>query len=282
MGFVCRSAVAVLAAASAAVAQGQPPGPPRPAEIPSGLRSPPDIVPLGPRAQEQPGVPADWIATWDDLWKRRDDPAVLKQLQDLLQEHLAGEPNGFDTTRRHASLVAWEADGEPDGSDEKAAKGKTAWEAGDKAIQANPADVRGHYFSGVGVGLYSEGVGILTALSQGLEGKFRERLLAALRIDKDFLDGAPQVVWGRYFFKLPWPKRDLDESIRVLRTAVRTHPGNWRAKLYLADSLIVNGLEGQDDEAHQLVQQILDAPGGHDPPEEQRVKELARRWKSKH
>jgi hypothetical protein len=107
-------------------------------------------------------------------------------------------------------------------------------------------------------------------------------MLAALRIDKDFQDGAPQVVWGRYFFKLPWPKRDLDESIKVLRAAVRSHPNNWRAKLYLADSLIVNGLEGQDDEAHALVQQILDAPGGRDPPEEKRVKEMARRWKSKH
>jgi hypothetical protein len=282
MGLACRNAVAVLAAASAAAAQGQPPDPRRPSEPIPGLRIPPEIVPLGPKAQERPGVSADWMAAWDDLWKRRDDPAVLKQLEDILQQHLAEEPNGFETTRRQASLVAWEADGEPDGSDDKAAKGKIAWEAGDKAIQANPADVRGHYFSGVGVGLYSEGVGILTALSQGLEGKFRERLLAALRIDKDFLDGAPQAVWGRYFFKLPWPKRDLDESIRVLRTAVRTHPGNWRAKLYLADALIVNGLEGQDDEAHKLVQQILDAPGGHDPPEEKRVKELAHKWKSKH
>jgi hypothetical protein len=279
----CRSAVAVLAAACAAVAQGQPPGPPRATDqLPSGLQMPAEIIHAAPKVHDRPGAPAEWMATWDDLWKRRDDAAAIKQLEALTEQHLAEDPNGFETTRRQASLVAWEADGESDGSDEKAAKGKIAWEAGDKAIQANPSDVRGHYFSGVGVGLYSEGVGILTALSQGLEGKFRERMLAALRVDKDFQDGAPQVVWGRYFFKLPWPKRDLDESIRVLRAAVRSHPGNWRAKLYLADSLIVNGLEGQDDEAHQLVQQILDAPGGQDPPEERRVKEMARRWKSKH
>jgi len=263
MRLACRSAMAVLSAASAAAAQGQPPGPPRPTDqLPSGLQMPAEIIPLSPRAHDRPGASAEWMAIWDDLWKRRDDPAALKDLDALTEQHLAEDPNGCE--------------------DEKAAKGKIAWEAGDKAIQANPGDVRGHYFSGVGVGLYSEGVGILTALSQGLEGKFRERMLAALRIDKDFLDGAPQVVWGRYFFKLPWPKRDLEESIRVLRIAVRSHPGNWRAKLYLADALIVNGLEGQDDEAHQLVQQILDAPGGRDPPEEKRVKELARRWKSKH
>jgi hypothetical protein len=283
MRVATRSAVVVLAAASAAMGQGQPPGPPRPTDLlPSGLQMPADIIPPGPKPQTRAGRPADWMAAWDDLWKRRDDPAVLHELEEMIEEHLAGDPDGFETTRRKASLVAWEADGEPDGSEAKAAKGKIAWESGDKAIQANASDVRGHYYSGVGVGLYSEGVGILTALSQGLEGKFRERMLAALRIDKDFQDGAPQVVWGRYFFKLPWPKRDLDESIKVLRAAVRSHPNNWRAKLYLADSLIVNGLEGQDDEAHALVQQILDAPGGRDPPEEKRVKEMARRWKSKH
>jgi len=283
MPLATRSAVAVLAAASAAGAQGQPPGPPRPTDqLPSGLQMPADIIPPGARPQARPGAAGEWIAAWDDLWKHSDDPASLHKLEDIIEEHLAGDPDGFETTRRKAALEAWEADGEAEGSDVKAAKGKIAWEAGDKAIQANASDVRGHYYSGVGVGLYSEGVGILTALSQGLEGKFRERILAALRIDKDFLDGAPQVVWGRYFFKLPWPKRDLDESIKVLRAAVRSHPKNGRAKVYLADSLIVNGLEGQDDEAHALVQQVLDAPDGRDPPEEKRVKEMARRWKSKH
>jgi len=276
------AAVAVLSAAFAASGQGQPAGPPRPADAAPAPQIPPDIVPPGPKPQDRPGGSADWMAAWDDLWKRRDDPAVLRDLERMTEEHLAQDPNGFETTRRQAALVAWEADGEPDGSDDKAAKGKIAWEAGDKAIQANPGDVRGHYFAGVGLGLYSEGVGILTALSQGLEGKFRERLLAALRIDKDFQDGAPQVVWGRYFFKLPWPKRDPDESIRVLRAALRGHPGNWRAKFYLAESLYLNKLPGQEDEAQALVQQILDAKGGRDPPEEKRIQEMARKWKAKH
>ena len=175
--------------------------------------------------------------------------------------------------------MAWEADGEPDGSEDKAAKGKVAWEAGDKAIQANPGDVRGHYFSGVGVGLYSEGVGILIALSQGLEGKFRERLLAPLRIDKDFLDGAPQVVWGRYFFKLPWPKRNLGEATKVLTEAVGTHPTNLRAKLYLADCYAD---ADRVEEGLKLVREVLDAPPGQDPPEERRLKKKAKNWIEAH
>src|SRR5207237_1204259 len=108
-------------------------------------------------------------------------------------------PDGFESNWRKAALVAWEADGEPDRSQSKSAKGKIAWEAADKAIRANQNDVRGHYYAGIGVGLYSEGVGVLAALSQGLEGKFRERVLAALRSNKDFLDGPPRPDGGRDF-----------------------------------------------------------------------------------
>jgi hypothetical protein len=273
-------AVAVLAVAGAAVAQAQQPPVPQPNRPPPPTQIPPDIVPGSGNA---PRSSADWVAEWDDAWKHRNDPAAIQRLEQLVDDHLAQDPDGFETNWRKAALVAWEADGEPDGSQTKAAKGKIAWEAADKAIRANQADVRGHYYAGVGVGLYSEGVGVLAALSQGLEGKFRERILAALRINKDFLDGAPQVVWGRYFFKLPWPKRDPEESIKVLRVAVKTHPNNWRAKLYLADSLLLNGLPGQDDEAYQLVDRIIAAPGGAgDPAEEARIKERARQWKSKH
>jgi hypothetical protein len=281
MGVARRSAIAILAAAGAAVAQEQPPEPPRSTDrYPSGLQMPPEIV--AGQSRPQPRTSAEWMAEWNDLWKRRGEADAIRRLEQLLEENLSDDPSGFEISWRQAALIAWEADGEPDGSQEKAAKGKVAWEAGDRAINANQNDVRGHYYAGVGVGLYSEGVGILTALSQGLEGKFRERLLVALRINKDYLDGAPQVVWGRYFYKLPWPKRDLDESIKVLRVAVRTHPNNWRAKLYLADSLVLNQLEGQDEEAHQLVDEILAAHGGRDPPEEARIKERARKWKQKH
>src|SRR5258708_37157582 len=192
---------------------------------------PPEV---GPPVATQPGLapaegPAGWRERFDDLWQKRDEPGVDKQLEGIVREQLAVEPRSFEANWRLASLLNWEADG-TDG-DEKAALGKQAWEVGDKAILANPQDVRGHYYSGVGVGLYSEGVGILTALSQGLEGKFRDRLQAALKIDKNFLDGAPQVVWGRYFYKLPWPKRDVDESIRVLTQTVKSHPPNSPAQI---------------------------------------------------
>jgi hypothetical protein len=221
--------------------------------------------------------PAGWREHFDELWHRRDEPGMEKQLEQILQQVLAVEPRSFEANWRLASLCNWQADVKE--ADEKAALGKKAWDAGDKAIAANAADVRGHYNAAVGIGLYSEGVGIITALSQGLEGKFRDRILAALRIDKDYLDGAPQVVWGRYFFKLPWPKRDVGQATKVLEEAVRTHPSNLRAKLYLADCYA----DGDKvDEGRKLAQQILAAPEGNDPPEARRMKKKARDWLEAH
>jgi hypothetical protein len=258
-----------LAIAAPAVAQPAPPGPPpvRQPEVQSN-------APL-------PSVPADgpagWMEKWDELWKKRDQPATVKELRQLLDQQLTVDSRSFEASWRLASLLNWEADGGE--GDRKADLGKQAWEAGDKAILAKPGDVRGHYQAGTGIGLYSEGVGILTALSQGLEGKFRERIQTALKIDKDYLDGAPQVVWGRYFFKLPWPKRDVDKSVEVLMEAVRTHPDNLRAKLYLADSL---NDSGKGDEAKRFAQDVIDSRVTKDPAEEKRVKELARKWLSSH
>ena len=223
--------------------------------------------------------PAGWRERFDELWRRRDDRAAVPELHQILSQQLAAEPRSFEANWRLAALYNWEAGAPALDGDRKAELGKKAWEAGDKAIDARPGDARGQYQAATGIGLYSEGVGILTALSQGLEGKFRERMQAALRIDKDWNEGAPQVVWGRYFYRLPWPKRDVDESIRVLAVLVETHPRNLRGKLYLADSLAE---AGSVDDARKLIQQVLDAPAGNDAPEDRRVKELAREWTRNH
>ena len=277
-----------LVASSAAVAQG-PAAPAQPAAV-QGPRAPQDGNQQGQQAGKPapdggataaPGTPPgsvqDFAAHFDEVWMRRDQKGAEKELYLILKPELTSNPESFEANWRLASLLNWQANSTE--GDLKASLGKGAWNAGDKAILARPDDVRGHYQAGTGSGLYAEGVGILTALSQGLEGKFRDRLQAALRINKDYLDGAPQVVWGRYFYKLPWPKRDVGESLKVLREAVKTHPNNWRAKIYLADSLVE---EGKTEEGRKLVQEVLDAKGGEDPPEEKRMKDLARQWMSGH
>ena len=257
-------ALAVLVAAPLLA---QPAAPPPP---------PPAKPTAAPQASAEP-QPSSWTAKFDDLWSRRDQSSALKEMHAILDQQLAADPHSFEANWRLASLYNWEANGTE--GDRKAELGKMAWEAGDKAILGRPGDVRGQYYAGLGVGLYSEGIGILTALAQGVEGKFRERMMAALRIDKNYLDGAPQVVWGRYFYKLPWPKRDVDQSIKVFEEAIAGHPNNWRARIYLADSLAD---QGKTEDARRFVQDVLDARNGNDPPEDRRLLDLAKKWMGSH
>jgi hypothetical protein len=260
-----------------------PATPPKAAAAAPAAAAPAAAAPAAaaPAAAAPAAAPAaeSFADKFDQQWKKRDQAAAIKEMHALVDKELATNANSFDANWRLASLYNWEANAPGLSGDDKAALGKKAWEAGDKAIAAKPDDVRGHYQSGTGVGLYSEGVGIITALSQGLEGKFRERLLTAQKIDKDYLDGQPQVVWGRYFFKLPWPKRDVDQSIKVLEDCIGGHPDNWRAKLYLADSLAD---QGKIEDARRFAQDVLDARNGQDPPEDHRLKEMAKKWIASH
>src|SRR5438445_11665373 len=114
MRSVCRSAVVLLAVAAAAAAQGQPPGP-RPAnQPPPTSQLPAEIVPDSNKPQGTPG--GDWVAEWDDTWKRRNDPAAIQRLEALADQHLAQDPDGFESNWRKAALIAWEACREPAGS----------------------------------------------------------------------------------------------------------------------------------------------------------------------
>jgi len=233
-----------------------------------------------PPAAPEAAAPASesWTERFDRLWHQREDPKVMQEISALAKEQQAKQPKDYDANWRLASVLVWEADGLPDG-DQKASVAKQAWEIAEKAVEARPKEVQGQYYAGTGLGLYSEGVGILTALRQGLEGKFRSYSLAALRINRDFLDGGPLVLWGRYFFKLPWPKRDVGQSIKVLTNTLVKHPTNLRAKLYLADALLADDKKA---EARKQIDEIAAAPTGVDPPEDHRIKSRAAQWVKEH
>ncbi len=240
----------------------------------------PSTKPAAPAPTPAESTPAaeSWTARFDRLWPLREDPKVLEEARNLAKAAQSKNPTDYDANWRLASVMVWEADGLPDG-DQKAAVGKQAWETAEKAIALKPKEVEGQYYAGTGLGLYSEGVGILTALRQGLEGKFRGYSLAALRINRDFLNGGPLLLWGRYFFKLPWPKRDVGQSIKVLTNCLVKHPANLRAKLYLAEALLSDDKKA---EARKQIEQITAAPPGADPAEDHRIKNRAAQWMKEH
>jgi tetratricopeptide (TPR) repeat protein len=228
----------------------------------------------GPAA---PGAPrADLEALYaevDAAHARRDDPAEEALLGDRLAAAERQAPGDYGVLWRVARFQNWLADDPSIPGEEKSRRGKRAWDAAEKAIRANPDGFEGHYYAALGMGNYSLGIGILKALSQGIEGKFKERLSRAEKLRPDFEAGAIPTAWGRFWFKLPWPKYDAKKSRRALEQALKMNPDNVRAHIYLAE---LHEKEDRGDEARREWERAAAAePGRYDAPEERRWQAVA-------
>ncbi len=214
------------------------------------------------------------LAQVDDDYRHRDEPGRIDDMKAQLAAAEKEAPNDYGVLWRQARLYFWLSDDPSIPDREKSTLGKRAWEYGDRAAAVNPKGVEGWYFAAVGMGNYSLGIGILSALAQGIEGKYKERLGKAEAIDPTFYDGGIQNAWGRFWFKLPWPKYDAEKSERALLQALKMNPQNVRARVYLAD---LYRKEHHPKEAKaQLEKALAHPPGAYDAPEERRMQKVAR------
>jgi tetratricopeptide (TPR) repeat protein len=126
------------------------------------------------------------------------------------------------------------------------------------------------------VGNYSLGIGVVSALMKGLEGKFRERLARAEAIAPGFEAGAVPMSWGRLYYELPWPKHDAARSEKYLREAIARNGDNVRAHVYLGDLLLDEGRREEARAAYQRAVAVVVVLGAGDPPEQLRWQVVAR------
>ncbi|RKH64415.1 hypothetical protein D7V93_07465 [Corallococcus llansteffanensis] len=213
------------------------------------------------------------LSQLDALFAKRNDAESLKALEAGLKDALTAEPEDFELAWRKARILQWQADG----ATEKKLKmvlGKQTWEAGDKAAKLQPARVEGYYFAACGIGSYSQAVGIMKALGDGLEGKFNERLDTALKLDPGYDYGGPWLVKGRYYFELPWPKRDLSKSVTFYEKAIAKYPQSLRAYLYLAETLLK---DGKAEKARDAIEKVKQGSTAYNPAEGQRVQQWAKK-----
>lgn len=213
------------------------------------------------------------IARSDAAYLRRDEPGALDEVRRPLEDAARLAPGDYGVLWRLARLEFWLADDPAVRDEEKSRLGKRAWEYGERAIAAAPDRVEGYQYAAAGMGNYGLGIGVFKALRQGIEGKLKDRLSHAEKIDPAFEHGAIQTAWGRLWFKLPWPKYDGAKSERALLAALRLNPDNVRARVYLAD---LYRKEGHDREADEQLRRALAAPPGrYDAPEERRWQRVA-------
>jgi tetratricopeptide (TPR) repeat protein len=213
------------------------------------------------------------VASLDGLWKERGDTAKADDAIRVGTTALAAHPDDVELMYRLARATLWVGDGE-ENNDRKQKLGRDVWDLGERMVKAKPSWVGGHYYAAAGIGIYSQAVGILRALGEGLEGKFNERLDKAIELDQKFQKEMPLIAKGRYYFELPWPKRNLGKSATWYRKALTLDPNNLRATAWLAETL------WRDGDVAGARAQLAKVQEGHvpdDPPEEARVKSIARK-----
>jgi hypothetical protein len=250
---------AALLAPAAALAQAAAPAEaPREAPAPAAERAPEAL-----------------LAEIDAAYRRRDAPGVLDAMGAKLEAAEKRWPGDYEVLWRLARHYFWRADEPAVDRKEKSRLGRRAWDYGDRATAANPDRVEGWDFAAAGMGNYALGIGVISALRQGIEGKFKERLSRAEQLDAGFENGAIQTAWGRFWYELPWPKYSARKSRRALEDALKRNPDNVRAWVYLAD------LDFKEDDpasarAH-LEKALANPPGRYDAPEERRWQDVARK-----
>ena len=140
-----------------------------------------------------------------------------------LRRALAGGAQLFD-----------ESDAPQLSDDGRARLGQQAYDLAQRAIAVNPNDAAAQYWAALSIGRYAEKMGVLSAISKGIEGKFKRPLERATALDVSYDHGNVPVVWAAYYLELPWPKRDRDKAAAELRRALAINPANLRARLYQA------------------------------------------------
>src|SRR6185503_7440038 len=119
---------------------------------------------------------ADPLARIDALHRRRDDRAALGEERQLVDAAVTRAGNDYETLWRAARLYFWLSDDPSQSHDIRSKLGKIGWDLAERAITASPKQVAGYYWAAVNMGNYALGLGVVKALTQGMEGKFTSRL----------------------------------------------------------------------------------------------------------
>lgn len=220
---------------------------------------------------------ADYIAEADRLF----DQGGLenyKQAIELYEKALAETPDSYDANwkcaRAYREYGAKAKSEKVDGWKDICAKyGKTGMQYAQKAIGLDPGKPDGHYYYGLNVGIYSDGVSVLTALAEGLKEKTQSSFEKTYEIDKMYKKAGPMLSLGRFWAVLPWPMRDREKSLKYYREyqATEYFADNMEAHVYLGELLIELGGDQNKAEAKGYLEK---ATTSEDPYFRDKAKEL--------
>jgi hypothetical protein len=185
-------------------------------------------------AQPSPDT-TSMIEQLDALYARRAQPGPMDELIRLGEQSLASDPDSYDVTWRIARARWWTCHVSED-KDAGRAACERAREDAERAIRLRPHGVEARLMHAFAIGDYATRIGILRAVREGIGSRFENAIREAYELDRDYDHGAGIVAFGRFYYELPWPMRDLEKSRRLLEEAKQRHPRTLLGRLYLADT----------------------------------------------
>lgn len=231
-----------------------------------------------PAAEAAPAADAaSYSAKLDELWKTRDAAGAAKLNDEVISEGLKAFPKDYDLLWRAARIRWWFADGMTEERIKKQTA-KEGWNFAKRAVEVKPTGAEAKYFTAINIGAYSQAVGILKALSEGLEGQFVENLDYSIKNNESFDRYGGHTAKGRYHWELPWPKRDLAKSKAELQMSIDKNPEHLRNYYFLADTLLK---DGDKKGAQEAINKVASGSDAYDPPEARRIKAWSKAWAEK-
>ena len=220
---------------------------------------------------------AGYVAEADKLFEQG-GLANYKQAIELYQKAIAENPASYEANwkcaRAHREYGDAAKTEKVDGWKDICARyGKKGMNYAQKATELQPEKPDGYYYYGLNVGIYSDGVSIFTALSEGLKDKTQSSLEKTYDIDKMYKEAGPIIALGRFWAVLPWPMRDRKKSLRYYREYQTTEyfADNVEAHVYLGELLIQMGGDKNKAEAKGYLEK---AAQSDDPYFSDKAKEL--------
>ena len=202
------------------------------------------LIPLSVAHSQQ--VP-ELMREGDVLWKSRADEEKALASIDAYKKVLEKEGNNYEACWKIARSYFYLGDGLPETRemrDRHEEMGEKGMAYAKKALAINPGGIEGHYYFALCLAEYSIGISIVRALAQGLGPEYEKHIGKALDMDRYYDYAGPLRAMGRYWYKLPWPKRDIDKSIEYLKESVAAAPLSNRGRVYLAESYLKGGEKG--------------------------------------
>ena len=202
---------------------------------------------------------ADYLAEADKIFDQGGIENYKKSI-DLYVKAVEQQPDDYEAAWKCARAHREYADktkkkGIQGWEDICAQFGKAGMQFAQKAIELKPERPDGHYYYGLNVGIYSDGVSIFTALKEGLKDKTQQAFEKTYAINKMYKEGGPMISLGRFWAVLPWPLRDRKKSLAYYREYQQTKffATNTEAQLFLAELLIQMGGDQNKAEAKEYL-----------------------------